>query len=80
MPSARAVAPGAPLTVTVRGYDDQGAGAAIAGAAVTLGTATATTDTGGRATITAPAGPGAEQLVARKKGTVQSFPVEVAVG
>ena len=77
-PAARAVAPGAPLAVTVRGYDDNGRGVAVAGATVALGPARATTGAGGVATLTAPAA-GAHELTATAPGTVRSFPVEVTV-
>jgi hypothetical protein len=78
--SAAAVAPGAPLTVTVRGYDEAGRGVAVAGAAVTLGDATAVSGPDGVATITAPAAPGRLALEATKAGLVRSFPRTVEVG
>jgi hypothetical protein len=77
--SARAVAPGAPLAVTVRGYDEAGRGVAIGGATVRLGDATAVTGPGGVATVTAPAA-GRYELEASKAGLVQSFPRTVTVG
>jgi hypothetical protein len=78
--SAGSVAPGAPLAVTVRGYDEAGSGAAVAGATVTLGDASAVTGPDGVATITAPAAPGALALEASKPGLVRSFPRTVEVG
>ena len=78
--SAETVAPGAPLAVTVRGYDENGKGVAVAGATVTLGGATAVTGPDGVATITAPAAPGALALEATKPGLVRSFPRTVEVG
>ena len=77
--AAASVAPGAPLAVTVRGYDEQGKGVRIAGATVTLGGATATTGADGVATVTAPAA-GRAVLQAAKPGLVQSFPRRIAVG
>ncbi len=77
--SAAAVAPGAPLAVTVRGYDEQGRGVPVAGATVTLGGATATTGADGVATVTAPAA-GRATLGAVKPGLVPSFPRRIAVG
>ena len=78
--SARTVAPGAPLAVTVRGYDEAGKGVAIEGATVRLGDVTAITDAGGVATVTAPPGGGSYALQARKPGLVLSFPRTVKVG
>jgi hypothetical protein len=78
--SAAGVAPGAPLAVTVRGYDEAGKGVAVAGATVTLGDATAVTGPDGSATITAPAAPGGLALEASKPGLVRSFPRTVEVG
>jgi hypothetical protein len=77
--SAGSVAPGAPLAVTVRGYDEAGKGVAIAGATVRLGDATAVTGADGVATVTAPAA-GRHELEAAKAGLVQSFPRSVTVG
>ncbi len=77
--SANAVAPGAALAVTVRGYDEAGKGVAIAGATVRLGDATAVTGADGVATITAPAA-GRHLLQATKAGLVQAFPRSVTVG
>jgi hypothetical protein len=77
--SARTVAPGAPLAVTVRGYDEAGKGVAVEGATVRLGDATAVTGADGVAMVTAPAA-GTYRLRAEKPGTVVSFPVRVRVG
>jgi hypothetical protein len=76
----RTVAPGAPLTVTVRGYDEAGKGVAIEGATVRLGDATAVSGPGGLATVTAPAGAGNSTVEASKPGLVPSFPRAVTVG
>jgi hypothetical protein len=66
---------GAPLRVTVRGYDDNGRGKPVAGATVTLGGTTAQTGADGVATLTAPAGPA--KLAATAAGMVPSFPQTV---
>jgi hypothetical protein len=78
--SAGSVAPGAPLAVTVRGYDESGKGVAIEGATVRLGDATAVTGAGGVATVTAPAAAGHYAVQASKPGLVLSFPRTVTVG
>ena len=77
--SAATVAPGAPLAVTVRGYDEQGKGVPVAGATVTLGGASATTGADGVATVVAPAA-GRHALEAAKPGLVRSFPRRIGVG
>jgi hypothetical protein len=78
--SAGAVAPGASLAVTVRGYDEAGKGVAIEGATVRLGGASAVTGTDGVATVTAPATVGRYAVQASKPGLVLSFPRTVTVG
>jgi hypothetical protein len=77
-PSSSTVAPGAPLRVTVRGYDDNGRGVPVAGAVVRLGTAEATTDASGVAEVAAPAS-GAARLTAGHTGMVRSWPRTVRV-
>ncbi len=77
--AARTVAPGAPLRVTVSGYDDRGRGIRIAGATVGLRGATAVTDAAGVATLTAPATAGAGSLTAQHPGSVRAAPVKVTV-
>jgi hypothetical protein len=79
-PERTAAAPGEPLRVTVRGYDDQGRGVAVEGATVTLGSATAVSDAAGVAILTVPAEPGEYRLEAAREGVVRAFPVEVTVG
>lgn len=79
-PDRTTAAPGETLTVSVRGYDDQGRGIAVEGAAVTLGSATAITDAAGTAVLTVPAEPGEHALEATRDGLVRAFPVEVTVG
>ena len=76
-PDRTAAAPGEALTVTVRGYDDNGRGVAVEGATVRLGSATAVTGADGVAVLTVVDG-GA--LQASKDGMVRTFPREVAVG
>jgi hypothetical protein len=78
--ASRRVAPGAPLAVTVRGYDDAGHGVAVRGATVRLGQTTATTAADGRATLTAPSRPGRVRLTATRPGMVRAFGEEVLVG
>jgi len=77
--SARTVAPGAPLAVTVRGYDESGRGVVVAGATVRLGGATAVSGADGIATVTAPAA-GRYRVRATKPGMVVSFGERVVVG
>jgi hypothetical protein len=77
--SARTVAPGAQLAVTVRGYDESGRGVRVAGATVRLGGATAVTGADGVATVTAPAA-GKYRVRAEKAGMVVSFGERVVVG
>ena len=79
-PDRTSAAPGETLTVAVRGYDDQGRGVAVAGATVTLGSATAVSDAAGTAVLTVPAEPGELALEATADGLVRAFPVEVTVG
>jgi hypothetical protein len=84
--SARRVAAGASLRVTVRGYDDRGRAAAVAGATVTLTsgaagtTSMATTDAAGGATVTAPNTAPVARVTATAPGLVASFPETVRVG
>ena len=78
--STRTVAAGAPLAVTVRGYDEAGKGVAVEGATVQVGAATAVTGAGGVATVTAPATAGSYAVQASKPGLVLAFPRTVAVG
>lgn len=78
-PARKRVEPGAPLSVTVRGYDEAGEGVRVAGAMVRLGDAAALTGGDGVATVTTPAA-GRYRLRAEKPGMVVSFPVRVTVG
>ena len=73
------VAAGAPVSVTVTGYDDEGRGTPAAGASVTLGTARASADASGRVTVAAPAAAGTYELGAQATGLVPSFPQAVVV-
>jgi hypothetical protein len=79
-PDRTTAAPGETLSVTVRGYDDQGRGVAVEGATVTLGSATAVSDAAGTAVLTVPAEPGENPLEATRDGLVRAFPVEVTIG
>ena len=78
-PDRSNAAPGETLRVTVRGYDDQGRGVAVAGATVTLGPATATTDAAGVAQVVVPAA-GRLALGATRSGMVAAFPGVVRAG
>jgi hypothetical protein len=78
-PAAKRLEPGTPLSVTVRGYDDNGDAVRVAGAMVRLGPSAALTGADGVAKVTAPAA-GSYRLRAEKPGMVVSFPVRVAVG
>ncbi|MEA2318722.1 MAG: hypothetical protein QOD44_2911 [Solirubrobacteraceae bacterium] len=79
-PETSTVAPGAPLRVTVRGYDDNGRGVPVAGALVRLGGAQALTGADGVATVAAPAAAGVARATAELDGMVRSFPERVTVG
>jgi hypothetical protein len=79
-PDRAGAAPGEALRVTVRGYDDQGKGVAVAGATVRLGSATGVTGADGTAVLTVPAASGRLRLQAERAGMVRAFPREVAVG
>jgi hypothetical protein len=79
-PARTTAAPGETLTVTVRGYSDQGKGVGVQGATVRLGSATATTAVGGIAVLTVPATPGTFTLAAKRAGMVPAFPRKVTVG
>jgi len=78
--SAPDVRHGRPLTATVYAYDNEGRGAPVRGATVSLGGRRAVTGAGGRATLTAPAAPGRYRATAARSGTVPAFPVTVTVG
>jgi hypothetical protein len=73
----KATAPGQ-VTVTVRGYDDHGKSVPAAGATVTSGGQTATTDDAGVAVLTLPAG--RHSVHAERAGDIRSFAEEVDVG
>jgi hypothetical protein len=79
-PERTTVDPGAPLRVSVRGYDDNGRGVPVAGALVRLGGAQALTGADGVVVVTAPAAAGRVRLTAEHAGLVRSFPVRVVVG
>jgi len=79
-PARRTATPGEALSVTVRGYNDQGKGVGVQGATVRLGTATATTGLDGIAVLTVPQASGTLRLYAKRAGTVPAFPSKVKVG
>ena len=77
--AAASVTAGSPLQVSVGGDDDEGTLAPVVGASVMIGSLSASTDAGGRATLSAPTAPGSYRLTASAPGLVPSFPVEVQV-
>jgi hypothetical protein len=78
--SATRLAAGAPVTFTVRGYDDRGRGIAVAGAIVRFAGAQLRTGADGTVAATAPAAAGSYPASAQARGLVPSFPLEVVVG
>lgn len=80
-PSAAVVAPGASFTVRVDGYLNNGRGARIAGATVTLGSGRKRGVTGrdGVARLVAPKARGTYVLRASAPGTVPAFPETIVV-
>lgn len=70
------VEPGA-VSVTVRGYDDEGRGVPVEGATVTAGSVSAVSGADGSARLALPAG--RHRLVAERDGLVRSFPEGVTV-
>jgi hypothetical protein len=79
-PARTTAKPGEALSVTVRGYNDQGKGVGVQGATVRLGTATATTSLDGNAVLTVPQTTGTLSLAAKRAGMVSAFPGKVKVG
>jgi hypothetical protein len=73
-PASSSAAAGSALTVTVRGYDDNGRGVNVADAAVTLGSATATTAADGTATLTVRRRPAGSGSTATHAGMVAGVP------
>jgi hypothetical protein len=73
------VSPGASLTVYVSGRENEGRASPVARAIVTLATDFASTGTGGKATLIAPAAPGRYQVFAKGPGLVPSFPETIVV-
>jgi hypothetical protein len=65
------------VSVTVRGYDDEGRGVPVEGATVSAGSVTAVSGADGRATLALP--PGRHRLVAEREGLVRSFGERVVV-
>jgi hypothetical protein len=77
--AAGSVSRGGRLSVRVTGYENEGRGAPVAGAIVTLGSDFASTSAKGVATLLAPASTGRYELSARKSGLVPSFPETIQV-
>jgi len=77
--SAASVSPGASVTVTVNGYENEGRGAPVGGAIVTLGSDFASTAADGQARLAAPAAPGRYAVNATRRGLVPSFPETIVV-
>lgn len=65
---------GGRLRVTVSGYDNEGRAVPVAGATVWLGSASATTDRAGHATLPVPRRPGGYWLSAARRGMVPAIP------
>jgi hypothetical protein len=78
IPDSASGSPGAALRVRVRGYDNERRAAAVPGARVELGTASAVADKNGVAVLTLPAA-GIHALTAASPGTVPAFPTMIAV-
>jgi hypothetical protein len=78
--SRRSVAPGAPLTVRVRGYDDFGRSVRVRGAKVSLGSRSAITGGDGIAHVRAPGRSGRVRLTATRAGMVRAFDRSIRVG
>jgi hypothetical protein len=76
--AASTVARGAPLAVSVRGYDNDARATAMSGATVRLGQSFAESSAG-RATLTAPSRPGRYTLSATRPGSVPAFPETIVV-
>jgi hypothetical protein len=79
-PARTTATPGEALSVTVRGYNDQGKGVAVQGATVRLGSATETTGADGVAVLTVPVTSGTLSLRATRAGMVRAFPRKVTIG
>jgi hypothetical protein len=79
VPGRSTVSRGGSISVMVSGYDNEGRGAPVSGAIVTLGTDFASTGAGGRATLIAPPAPGRYALSASRRGLAPSFPETIVV-
>ena len=77
--SSRAVAPRQSLSVSVSGQDNEGRGAIVKGAIVTLGSDFASTASNGHATLFAPSKPGSYKLSATRQGMAPAFPETIVV-
>jgi hypothetical protein len=80
VPDRDEATPGEELRVTVTAYDDDGKGVRAKGATVKMGSASATANDAGVATLNVPPGAGARKVVATQSGRVRSFPATVEVG
>jgi hypothetical protein len=78
-PGASTVSRGGSLSVTVTGYDNEGRGAPVGGAIVTLGTDFASTSSTGGASLVVPTVPGNYVVSAGKGGLVEAFPQTIVV-
>jgi hypothetical protein len=78
-PSSTAVAPGQSITVSVRGFENEGRSSAATGATLTLGSDSAATGSEGRAQLRAPRTPGRYQLSATRRGMAPPFPWTIVV-
>jgi hypothetical protein len=77
--SARLAVHGRPVITTVYAYNNEGRGAPVRGATVSLAGRRAVTAGNGHAKITAPARAGRYRLTATRAGMVPAFPVTVTV-
>jgi len=77
--AAQTVGRSGTLAVRVTGFDNEGRGAAVAGAVVKLGTDFVTTGASGRASLIVPSSPGRYVLSATRRGLVPAFPETIVV-
>lgn len=73
------VAPGARMTVSVLGYDNEGRGSAMSGARVSIGGTAAVTGSAGTVTFRMPSRAALYTVRATRPGSVPSFPAVVRV-
>jgi hypothetical protein len=77
--SSSRVAPGARVTVTVTGDDNEGRGVAVRGAIVTVGSARASTNARGQVALAVPRSAGSASITAQAAGLVPAFPQVIDV-